>query len=109
VGRKRRPTPTSTTNLRRSKRKIVVNDGFKPVSPAVTRSKNVVRKKAIVSTLGKRSSLSITPTEFPDLSIIDKFMNEVLSHPHIPIPELQRVAKEVCRIPPLEVTQELLV
>jgi hypothetical protein len=30
-----------------------------------------------------------------------------LVHPHIPIPELQRVAKEVCRIIPMVVTQEL--
>jgi hypothetical protein len=84
-----------------------VNDGFKPASRAVTRSKAAIRKKVGVSVLGMHSSLSIPQTEFPDLAIIDKFMNDALAHPHIPIFELQRVAKEVCGIPPLEVTQEL--
>jgi hypothetical protein len=45
---------------------------------------------------------------FPDLALIDQHINDDLVHPHIPIDELQRVAKETCGIPPMEVTRELL-
>jgi hypothetical protein len=58
VSRKRRPTPTSNTNLRRSKRTKVVNDGFKSMSPAVTRGKSAVRKK-VVGTISKGGQGSV--------------------------------------------------
>jgi hypothetical protein len=50
------------------------------------------------------TSLSISLTEF----LILLLLTLSLAHRHIPIPELQRAAKEVCGIPPMEVTQELL-
>jgi hypothetical protein len=84
----REPTPTSVANLKRSKRKTVVNDCFKSTSPAVTRSKAAVMKKVVVSMSDKHSSLPIPQTEFPNLAIIDKYINDALAHPHIPIFEL---------------------
>jgi hypothetical protein len=44
---KKKPTPASVTNLRRSKRQAGRNDGFKPSSPVVTRSKSKAKKKLI--------------------------------------------------------------
>jgi hypothetical protein len=57
---------------------------------------------------GKSSLFTIIQSGFPDLAIIDQHINDDLVHPHIPIADLQRVAKETCGIPPTEVTKELL-
>jgi hypothetical protein len=61
-----------------------------------------------ISVSGKQYEFVIPQADISDLAAIDKYMNEALAHPHILITELQRVAKETCGIPPLEVTKELL-
>jgi hypothetical protein len=97
------------TNLR-SKRQATKNDGFKPASPGVTRSKS--KSKKLISSAppasGKRSTFCIFFFEFPDLGVINKCVTEQLIHPHIAIPVLQKVAQELCRIPLEEVANEAL-
>jgi hypothetical protein len=107
---KRKPTPTFEINLRRSKRNNAQNDGFKPASPALTRKRAAMKKSATAqSSQSSKSSLFAIPwSDFPDLALIDQFINDTLVHPHIPFAELQMVAKETSGIPPMEVTRELL-
>jgi hypothetical protein len=99
---KRKPTLASITNLRRSKRQAGRNDGFKPSSPAVTRSKGKAKKKhvGLGSSAGKTHTFLIHQAEFPDLAKIDRCVSTQLIHPHIPVLVLQKVAQEVCGIPP---------
>jgi hypothetical protein len=64
---KRKPTLASITNLKRSKRQAGCNDGFKPSSPAVTRSKGKAKKKhvGLGSSAGKTHTFLIPQAEFP--------------------------------------------
>jgi hypothetical protein len=98
---KRKPTLAVVTNLRMSKRQAAKNDGFKPASPAVTRSRKKSRKSPAPAapSSGKRLLFSIPYSEFLDLGVIDKCVTEQLTHPHISIPVLQKVAQELCSIP----------
>jgi hypothetical protein len=107
---KRKPTPASEGSLRSSKRNKASNDGFKPTSPVLTRKRAAVKKIAApqISQIGKRSLFPIPQSEFSDLALIDQIINYALVHSHIPIDELQKVARETCGIPPLEVTEEPL-
>jgi hypothetical protein len=100
--RKRMPTLASETNLRRRKRNKAQNDGYKPTSPVTTRKMATMKKLASAqSSLSRKSLLfPITQSCFPGLALIDQHINDDLVHPHIPIDELQRVAKETCGIPP---------
>jgi hypothetical protein len=43
---KRKPTPVSEHNLKRSKCRLVLNDGFKPSSPVCTRNIDPVQTRA---------------------------------------------------------------
>jgi hypothetical protein len=107
---KRKATLVAVTNLRRSKRQATKNDGFKPASPAVTRSRSKSRKSSasITPSSDKRSTFCIPYSEFPDLGVIHKCVPEQLIHPHISIPVLQKVAQELCGFPPEEVIDEVL-
>jgi hypothetical protein len=108
--RKRKPTPASVTNLRRSKRQAGCNDGFKPSSLAVTRGKGKIKKRhaGLGSFVGKTHTFLIPLAEFLDLTEIDRCVSTQLIHPHISVPILQKVAQEVCGIPPMEVSTEVL-
>jgi hypothetical protein len=107
---KKKSTPAAVKNLRRSKRQVAKNDGFKPASSSLTRSRNKSRKSPAPTApfSGKRSLFSIPYSKFPDLGVIDKCLTEQLVHTHISIPVLQKVAQELCNIPPEEVTDEKL-
>jgi hypothetical protein len=91
---KRKPTPASVTNLRRSKRQAGRNDGFKPPSLAVTRTKSKDKKKnaSLGSSGGKTHTFLIPQAEFPNLAEIDRCVTAELTHPHILVPVLQKVA-----------------
>jgi hypothetical protein len=109
-GRKRKPTPASEGSLRRSKRNKALNDGFRPSSPAPAAKRVVGKKVAALQSAkaGKSSLFPIPQAEFPDLALIDRIINDAMVHPHIPIDNLQKVARETCGIPPMEVSKELL-
>jgi hypothetical protein len=104
---KRKSAPLSSSSLRRSKRGATANDGFKPASPmeAKTKSKS---KKTFMLGKGKHQQSFSFSTDFPDIMAIDKLITLRLEHPQIPIHELQRMAKEVCGISPMEVAPEKL-
>jgi hypothetical protein len=105
---KRKGTPLSVANLRRSKRSSAHKDGFNP-SPLKTPSKasKVKTVKRINNNTGKPFQIP-TKVDFPDLTAIDKYMNMGLTYPEIPIHEIQRVARDVCGVHPSETSTELL-
>jgi hypothetical protein len=97
VSTKRQLTPVTDSNLRRSKRRASINDGFKPQSPIYGKRK-APAKKPTMSSNGKAQFFVIPQIEFPDLAIIDKCVTKRLAYPHIPIHELQKVATQACGI-----------
>jgi hypothetical protein len=119
-------TPISTQMLRRSPRFIEKLNGCKPVEKATNRNKTKGKKIKPQTDLLDDILLPSTcqTNEFPGLSIIDKYnsigatqqqqqqqqqCNSIgATFPEIPIAEIQRVATEICRIAPSEVTTELL-
>jgi hypothetical protein len=107
ISLKRKSTPVSDSNLRRSKRGMASKDGYKHSTPIATKSKGK-GKRVSISPLGKHHHSTFTPVDFPDLAAIDKMINLGVSYPEIPIGQLQKVASERCGIHPMEVTRELL-
>jgi hypothetical protein len=107
--RKRKATPASVNNLRRSKRGSLESQGFNPASPAMGRARLSEKRAAKSSPLASKSSnFFIAQPEFPDLAFINECFSKGLPHPYISISELQRVAVEICGVPPLEVANEQL-
>jgi hypothetical protein len=86
-GLKRNATPVTVQNLRRSKRKDVVDKGLKPAPAPLSSSKPKGKKKTagITPMAGKKLHFIIPQPEFPDLSVIDKCFTSGLAYPHIPI------------------------
>jgi hypothetical protein len=109
ISLKRKGTPHSAKNLRRSKRRAQVTDGYKhdrfPNTSLPVRGKKGIRK---CLSFGKKPHASPLKVDFPDLAAIDKFINLGINHPEIPVSEIQRVAVERCGIQPSEVSPEIL-
>jgi hypothetical protein len=104
---KRNPTPVSTEGLRCSARKAPSANGFKPCSPAMTRSKSMTKKVPNkVSGVGKNSQPSLS-LDFPDLEAIDNMMASSALHLEVLVDQRQKVVV-TCEIPPMKVTAELL-
>jgi hypothetical protein len=100
---KRKVTPVSTGNLRRSKRKFAVHKGFKP-SPLIIKAKSW--KKTLAP--GKKSKPFFTTSDFPDLAAIDALFASGDKYPKISVHQLQKVVVESCGIPLVEATVRLL-
>jgi hypothetical protein len=107
--RKRKPTPTAVTNFKRSKRQDGHNNDYKH-SSSTSRSKDKDKKKAsgLGNSAGKLHTFFIPQVEFLDLAEIDRCVSTQLIHPHNPVHVLQKMAQEVCGIPPMEVSTEML-
>jgi hypothetical protein len=73
VSAKGQLTPVTDSNLRRSKRRASINNGFKPQSPIYSKRKTPA-KKPTMSSNGKAQFFVIPQIEFPDLAIIDTGM-----------------------------------
>jgi hypothetical protein len=94
---KRLPTPASENSLRRSKRRAMINGGYKPQGLNKGKPKALGRKPTAV--LGGKALCFVIPQiEFPDLAEIDKWISKGLAYPHIPTHELQKVAVQACGI-----------
>jgi hypothetical protein len=79
---KRKSTLLSISSLRRSKRRVALEDGFKVPSPMMTRSTPGKKKTTKVSpNLGKHRHFTLS--DFPDLATIDKMMSLGLEYPEI--------------------------
>jgi hypothetical protein len=103
---KRLPTPASEDSLRRSKRRAMINGGYKPQGLNKGKAKALGRKYAAV--LGGKAQCFIIPQiEFPDLAEIDKWISKGLAYPHIPTHELQKVAVQACGLLAEEVAGQL--
>jgi hypothetical protein len=61
----------------------------------------------MTKTVGKSCQFLSLKADFPDLALIDKFTSLGLPYPEIYDAEIHRVAKERCRVPSLEVTEQL--
>jgi hypothetical protein len=96
VSLKRKPTPVSEVNLRRSKRAYETQ---------IRAHKKPPRQK---TKAGKISNAQPTLPVFPDIAAIDKIMNMGLTYPAVSMKEIQKVAVEDCGVHPSEVTDELL-
>jgi hypothetical protein len=107
--RKRKPTPTAVTNFKRSKRQDGHNNDYKH-SSSTSRSKGKDKKKTsgLGNSAGKLHTFFIPQVEFLDLAEIDRCVSTQLIHPHNPVHVLQKMAQEVCGIPPMEVSTEML-
>jgi hypothetical protein len=104
--RKRKLTPLATQDLRRSKRTMEANKGFK--SPSLSEA-NISRKgrsssKCSSFQKGKNQLFNLTIV-FPDLAAIDRLTSMGILHPQISIPQLQMVGQEVCELLPSEVAE----
>jgi hypothetical protein len=106
---KRKATPHSAKDLRKSKRGAQLQDGFKqdhsPKNNLTARGKKASRK--CLST-GNIPQASPSKVDFPDLAAIDRFINLGLTYLEISVSEIKRVAVESCGVQPLEVSSELL-
>jgi len=100
--------------LKRSPRFIEKLNGCKPtiISSNKTTNRNKTKGKKIKSQTDLLGDILLPSTcqtnEFPRLSVIDKYNSVGATFPEIPIAKIQRVATEICRIAPLEVTAYLL-
>jgi hypothetical protein len=107
--RKKHPPPHSDKNLRRRKRRAQARYGYKhdlsPKTSLSARGKKGIRK---CLSSGKKSHASLVKVDFPDLAVVDKFINLGLNHPEIPVSEIQRVVVERCGIQSSEVSSKLL-
>jgi hypothetical protein len=109
ISLKRKATLASVGSLRRSKRASVVHDGFKQSSlvPRKVLSSPCSTRIAKTKAVGKSHQFLSLKADFPDLALIDKFTTLGLPYPEIYDAEIQRVAKERCGVPSLEVTEQL--
>jgi hypothetical protein len=108
VSLKRKATPVSVISLRRSKRNVSADNGFKPIT-SVTPKTKAKKKKVTPQTPppGKKNQYTFL-LNFPDLAAIDRMIALGTSHPELPIDVLQKVAVETCGIPREEVETNLL-
>jgi hypothetical protein len=104
ISLKRKSTPVSDPNLRRSKRDMASKDGYKPSTPIAAKSKGN-GKRVSISPLDKHHHSIFMPVDFLDLVAIDKMINLGVNYPEIPIGQLQKVASERRGIHPMEVTR----
>lgn len=108
-------TPLTTEGLRRSPRITELNTGHKPVQ-AHEASGQAMRSCSHEEGMSQVCSLAETtplldqnlfsgPAKFPSIKEIEESLTPM---PAIPMQAIQKVAVEVCGIPPEEVTEKLL-
>jgi hypothetical protein len=89
---KRKATPVSIANLRRSKRNS--NKGFKPITPVTPKSKKKQQKTPGKLQQGKQHLPFFSLTDFPDLAEVDRIIASRIKAPAISVDLLQKVDTE---------------
>jgi hypothetical protein len=89
---KRMVTPVVSQELRRSKRAMTANMGYKPpsLSDIKTKNKGRVTPKHLHAQGSKNHSF-VFSSDFPDLAKIDMMTSKAIHHPQIAISQLQKV------------------
>jgi hypothetical protein len=104
---KRKATPVSVANLRRSKRNSS-NKGFKPSTPVTPRSKKKQQKSPGKLHKSKPHLPFFCLSDFPDLAEVDRIIASGYKASAIPVDQLQKVAMERCGVPKEQVAVETL-
>jgi hypothetical protein len=71
---KRKATPVSVMNLRRSKRNTSSNKGFKPITPTISKSRKKLAKAPEKSQQSKQQLSFFSLLGFPDLAEVDRII-----------------------------------